>query len=97
LVTTWGTTGEGFSYFVTSIAAPVAAGWSGCWVGLAPPLESAALSRRTRRADIEHSRSLLSQNALGRSHDLNEAKKAQRQGGRLGDASLPLRVNRRQF
>src|ERR1700750_638112 len=27
---------EAFSYFVTSIAAPVASGWSGCRVGLAP-------------------------------------------------------------
>src|ERR1700730_3859259 len=27
---------EGFSYFVTSIAAPVASGWSDCRVGLAP-------------------------------------------------------------
>jgi hypothetical protein len=27
---------EGFSHFVTSIAAPVASGWSGCRVGLAP-------------------------------------------------------------
>jgi hypothetical protein len=27
---------EGFSHFVTSIAAPVASGWSGCPVGLAP-------------------------------------------------------------
>jgi hypothetical protein len=27
---------EGFSYLVTSIAAPVASGWSGCRVGLAP-------------------------------------------------------------
>jgi hypothetical protein len=27
---------EGFSYVVTSIAAPVASGWSGCRVGLAP-------------------------------------------------------------
>jgi hypothetical protein len=27
---------EGFSYFVTSIAAPVASGWSGCRVGLPP-------------------------------------------------------------
>src|SRR5436190_14793280 len=27
---------EGFSYFVTSIAAPVASGWSGRRVGLAP-------------------------------------------------------------
>src|SRR5262249_24967144 len=31
-----GTHSEGFSYFVTSIAAPVASGWSGCRVGLAP-------------------------------------------------------------
>ena len=27
---------EGFSHFVTSIAAPVASGWSGCRVGFAP-------------------------------------------------------------
>src|ERR1700738_1186437 len=27
---------EGFSYFVTSIAAPVASGWSSCRVGLTP-------------------------------------------------------------
>src|SRR5271154_7274407 len=34
---------EGFSYFVTSIAAPVASGWSNCRVGLIlHPLESAA-------------------------------------------------------
>jgi hypothetical protein len=30
------TLSEGFSYFVASIAAPVASGWSGCRVGLAP-------------------------------------------------------------
>ena len=27
---------EGFSHFVTSMTAPVASGWSGCRVGLAP-------------------------------------------------------------
>jgi len=27
---------EGFSYFVTSIAAPLASGWSNCRVGLTP-------------------------------------------------------------
>ena len=41
---------EGFSHFVSSMTAPVASGWSGCRVGLAP-LESAAFSRRTREAD----------------------------------------------
>ncbi len=41
-----GTLSEGFSHFVTSIAAPVASGWSVCRVG-SHPLESAALSRRT--------------------------------------------------
>src|SRR5450755_1474799 len=30
------TLSEGFSHFVTSIAAPVASGWSGCRVGLSP-------------------------------------------------------------
>ncbi len=42
---------EGFSHFVASMTAPIASGWSGCRVGLAP-LESAALSRRTPEADI---------------------------------------------
>src|SRR6516162_4746485 len=42
---------EGFSYFVTSIAAPAASGWSVAgWV--LQPLESAALSRRTPGAVI---------------------------------------------
>ena len=40
---------EGFSHFVTSIAAPVASGWSVCQVGV-DPLERAALSRRTPNA-----------------------------------------------
>ena len=31
-----GSLSEGFSHFVTSIAAPVASGWSGCRVGFAP-------------------------------------------------------------
>ena len=30
------TLSEGFSHFVSSIAAPVASGWSGCRVGFAP-------------------------------------------------------------
>jgi hypothetical protein len=43
---------EGFSYFVTSIAAPVASGWSVAGWDL-HPLESAALSRRTPTADMQ--------------------------------------------
>src|ERR1700739_1877226 len=45
------TLSEGFSYFVTSIAAPVASGWSGRRVGLAPTGKR-RLSRRTGRAGI---------------------------------------------
>ena len=45
------TLSEGFSYFVTSIAAPVASGWSVAGWDL-HPLESAALSRRTPKAVI---------------------------------------------
>src|SRR6516164_6212141 len=45
------TLSEGFSHFVTSIAAPAASGWSVAGWDL-HPLESAALSRRTPRADI---------------------------------------------
>src|SRR5271167_5067177 len=43
---------EGFSHFVTSMTAPVASGWSDLAGWGSHPLESAALSRRTRRADI---------------------------------------------
>jgi hypothetical protein len=42
---------EGFSHFVTSMTAPVASGWSGCRVGLAPTGKR-RLSRRTPVADI---------------------------------------------
>jgi hypothetical protein len=42
---------EGFSDFVTPMTAPVASGWSTAGWGL-HPLESAALSRRTREADL---------------------------------------------
>ena len=42
---------EGSSYFVISMTAPVASGWSVAGWGL-HPLESAALSRRTRQADV---------------------------------------------
>ena len=44
---------EGFSHFVTSLTAPVASGWSDlAGVGFAAPLESAALSRRTRKGAV---------------------------------------------
>src|ERR1700683_5191674 len=43
---------EGFSHFVTSMTAPVASGWSDLAGWGSHPLESAALSRRTRIADI---------------------------------------------
>jgi hypothetical protein len=39
---------EGFSYFVTSIAAPVASGWSGCRVGFAPTGKRRLLTAHTR-------------------------------------------------
>jgi hypothetical protein len=42
---------EGFSHFVTSMTAPVASGWSDLAGWGLHPLESAALSRRTRLAD----------------------------------------------
>ncbi len=43
---------EGFSHFVASMTAPVASGWSDLAGWGLHPLESAALSRRTRKADI---------------------------------------------
>jgi hypothetical protein len=45
------TLSEGFSHFVTSIAAPAASGWSVAGWDY-HPLESAALSRRTPMAGI---------------------------------------------
>jgi len=42
---------EGFSHFVTSMTAPVASGWSGRRVGLAPTGKR-RLGRRTRQADV---------------------------------------------
>src|SRR5215467_5310608 len=46
---------EGFSYFVTSIAAPAASGWSVAGWDL-HPLESAALPRHTPVADMSGGR-----------------------------------------
>jgi hypothetical protein len=39
---------EGFSYFVTSIAAPAASGWSDCRVGLAPTGKRRLVTANTR-------------------------------------------------
>src|SRR4029077_2712069 len=39
---------EGFSYLVTSIAAPAASGWSGCRVGLAPTGKRRLVTAHTR-------------------------------------------------
>src|SRR6202043_3854641 len=38
---------EGFSHFVTSMTAPVASGWSGCRVGLAPTGKRRLLTAHT--------------------------------------------------
>src|ERR1700736_5988316 len=45
---------EGFSYFVTSIAAPAASGWSDCRVGLAPTGKRRLVTAHTQD---RHSRS----------------------------------------
>src|SRR6201988_1338617 len=42
------TLAEGFSHFVTSIAAPVASGWSDCRVGFAPTGERRLGTAHTR-------------------------------------------------
>src|SRR4029077_19635956 len=42
------TLSEGFSHFVTSIAAPVASGWSGCRAGLTPAGKRRLLTAHTR-------------------------------------------------
>jgi hypothetical protein len=39
---------EGFSHFVTSMTAPIASGWSGCRVGLAPTAKRRLCTAHTR-------------------------------------------------
>src|SRR5277367_2480591 len=45
---------EGFSYFVTSIAAPVASGWSVCRVGLAPTGKRRLVTAHTHNGPFWH-------------------------------------------
>src|SRR5207342_812524 len=71
------TLSEGFSHFVTSIAAPVASGWSVAGWDL-HPLESAAFPRRTPAADIRSRIRRPSELRAGRSNFLAM------QVGRLG-------------
>jgi hypothetical protein len=47
---------EGFSYFVTSIAAPVASGWSVCRVGLAPTGKRRLVTAHTRSGHAAYAR-----------------------------------------
>src|SRR5216684_801188 len=49
---------RGFRHFVTSMPAPVASGWSGCRVGLAPTGKR-RLARRTGHATISNCYSML--------------------------------------
>src|SRR6266581_6576058 len=56
-----GTLSEGFSHFVTSIAAPVASGWSGCRVGLTPTGKRRLSTAHTRTGRFHPQRWLGSQ------------------------------------
>jgi hypothetical protein len=47
---------EGFSHFVTSIAAPVASGWNGCRVGLAPTGKRRLVTAHTHSGRSTHPR-----------------------------------------
>src|SRR5205814_66338 len=46
------TLSEGFSHFVTSIAAPVASGWSDCRVGLSPTGKRRLVTAHTRSGQM---------------------------------------------
>jgi hypothetical protein len=48
------TLSEGFSYFVTSIAAPAASGWSGRQVGLAPTEKRRLVTAHTHYVHWSH-------------------------------------------
>jgi hypothetical protein len=47
---------EGFSHFVTSMTAPIASGWSGCRMGLAPTGKRRLVTAHTRRRRLAPSR-----------------------------------------
>src|SRR6202011_2130704 len=76
-----GTHSEGFSYFVTSIAAPVASGWSSYRVGLTPTVKR-RLS--TAHANCRHSRPIRTRRRSWRAR--------RRSSRRLGTRPAPLHV-----
>jgi hypothetical protein len=45
---------EGFSHFVTSMTAPIASGWSGCRVELAPTGKRRLVTAQKRSFHIAH-------------------------------------------
>ena len=49
---------EGFSHFVTSMTAPIASGWSGCRVGLAPTGKCRLFTALTRNGHRPESKTL---------------------------------------
>src|SRR3982074_1281957 len=62
---------EGFSHFVSPIAAPVASGWSGCRVGLAPTGKRRLVTAHTQRGlsicallGLDHRRSRIEKSPL---------------------------------
>ena len=50
------TLSEGFSHFVTSMTAPVASGWSGCRVGLAPTGKRRLVTAHARSRHVQGSK-----------------------------------------
>jgi hypothetical protein len=67
---------EGFSHFVTSMTAPIASGWSGCRVGLAPTGKRRLITahtqlghrgmsvRQQRTFDTDHKETAISSSAI---------------------------------
>ena len=91
------TLSEGFSHFVTSMTAPVASGWSGCRVGLAPTgkrrLFTAHATSRTYALQQNRAYSITSSARSGAAGGMVEPK---RLGGLEVDDQLELgrRLNR---
>ena len=67
------TLSEGFSHFVTSMTAPVASGWSGCRVGLAPTGK--------RRLFTAHATSRLMHRSKRHLYSITSSARASRVGG----------------
>src|SRR5207253_6003115 len=85
---------RGFSHFVTSMTAPVASGWSGCRVGLAPTGKRRLSTAHTRR---RHLRPFTNRESANDCDPLFSSCHRFRDGARAVDKALGDRTQRSIF